>query len=47
VVLINFDDNCKAISSDINMVDVAPSLLDLMGYGIPKTMSGNPAFISA
>ena len=42
-----FDDNCKAISSDINMVDVAPSLIDFMGYGIPKTMSGNPVFISA
>jgi len=42
-----FDDNCKAISSDIDMVDVAPSLMDFMGYGIPKTMSGNPVFVSA
>lgn len=42
-----FDDNCKAISSGIHMVDVAPSLLDLIGYGIPKTMSGSPMFISA
>jgi len=45
--LINFDDNCKAISSDISMADVAPSLIDFMGYEIPKTMSGNPVFISA
>jgi len=45
--LINFDDNYKAISSDISMADVAPSLIDFMGYEIPKTMSGNPVFISA
>jgi hypothetical protein len=42
-----FDDNCKVINSDIDIVDVAPSLLHFMGYEIPKTMSGNPVFISA
>ena len=41
-----FDDNCTAISPEIKIVDVAPSLIDFMGYRVPKTMSGNPMFIS-
>lgn len=42
--LLMFDDNFKASGSSINIVDVAPTLIDFIGYENPSTMSGNPAF---
>lgn len=42
--LIIFDEKYKPLNSNIKMVDVAPSLLKILGYKTPDSMTGKPAF---
>jgi len=42
--LIVFDKNLKTKSSEANLTDVAPTLLDILGYKSPNTMKGSSIF---
>ena len=42
--MIVFDEQCKARREEIDIIDVAPSILSLLGFSRPDSMRGSAVF---